>query len=83
VRGGDRDRHARLADLEPAEPVHHEDLRDGKAALRLGGDLVHQRQRHLLVGLVLEAHDGASAVLVAHDAQEQAERAVRGRRRLQ
>ena len=53
---------------------------DGMEPARLGRDLLHQRQRHLLVGLVLEAQHRAARVLVAHDADEEADGAVRGRR---
>ncbi len=80
MRRRDRHRDTRLADLERAEPVDEPHRGHRKALARLAGDLLHQRQRHLLVGLVLETHDGAPAVLVADDAHEQAECTVSGRR---
>ena len=83
VRRRDRHRDARLADLERAEAMDEPHQGHGKAPVRLGGDLLHQRQCHLLEGLVLEAQDRAAAVLVAHHAHEQAESAVHRRRRLQ
>ena len=54
-------------------------VRDRPAAARLRRDLVHEGPRHLLVGFVLEVAHGAAAVLVADDAEEEADRAVFGR----
>ena len=82
---GDRHRHAGLADLEPSPAGGRcRTSVTGQRRARLGRDLLHQRQRHLLVGLVLEmAHRRPAAVLVAHHAHEQAQRAVGRSRALQ
>ena len=48
----------------------------GQRRARLRRDLFHQRQRHLLVGLVLEDATARPTLLVAHHADEHAQGAV-------
>ena len=74
---------AGLADLESPQAVHDAHLGHGPAATRLARDLLHHRQRHLLVGLVLEVAHGAAAALVADHAEEHADPAVGGARHRQ
>src|SRR5689334_6723243 len=63
VRRGDRDHHARLADLEAPDAVHERDAGGGGPALPDGGrDLAHLGERHRAVRLVLqEFHPAATS----------------------
>ena len=78
MRGGDRHRHARLADRERAQPVDDAHVAHPPPLAAVGGDPLHEGQGHLLVRLVLEAEDAAALVVVAHDAHEEAQGAVAG-----
>src|SRR6266850_8383248 len=72
VRRGDGDHDARLADLEPADPVDEGDLADARPALAHGGgNLAHLRDGHGRVGLVLEILDAAASRLVPDHAREE------------
>jgi hypothetical protein len=71
VGGGDGDEDARLADLEPSDPVqdrHRLDARPSTA--HLDADLAHLGFGHRGVGLVLEVLDRTPVLLVTHDARE-------------
>ena len=61
----------RLADGERAHAVVDRDARAGQLALELVGDRGQHLERHLRVGLVLEADDvGQRVALAPHDARE-------------
>src|SRR5205823_3689424 len=70
VRRRDGDRDARLADLDPADPVVDRDRPELVPLLELGGDLGHHLLGHLGVGLVLEIEDGPAARFPANRAEE-------------
>ena len=65
------------------EPVRDAHVAHGPLRARLPLDLLHQRQRHLLVRFVLEVPHFAAAVLVAHDPDEDARRTVARARRVE
>src|SRR5215470_478162 len=75
MRGGHRDEHARLTDLEAADAVDEGELADAREP-RAGrhGDLAHLRQRHRRMRLVLEELHAAPARLIPHHAGEEDDR---------
>ena len=74
VGGGDSDRHARLADLDPADPVVDRDCPEVVALLEVGRDLRHHVLRHLGVRVVLEVEHRSAPRLAAHGAEERRDR---------
>src|SRR5439155_4292756 len=78
MRRRDGDDDARLADLDPPEPVVDGDRAQPVARGQLVAELREHRLGHLLVGLVLEVHDVAPARAAAHGADEARDRARLG-----
>src|SRR5258705_2815638 len=76
VRRRHDDHHARLTDLEPADPVHEGHSPHPRPALpHRRRDIAHLRRGHGLVGLVLQILDPPCPALLADDPREEHEAA--------
>src|SRR5262245_64185849 len=76
MRGDGGDRHGRLADREAPDAMLDPNPRRGELADEALGDLRHLGLGHRTVRLVLDRRGRTPLVLVPHDADEEAQRAV-------
>src|ERR1017187_4146564 len=76
VRRRNHDQHTRLAHHQPPQPMHQPHIAHAELRHRLRRQPLHLLQRHLAIGLVVEVHGRPPARVVAHNAVEDAYRAI-------
>src|SRR6266852_2992025 len=76
VRGADGDKHAGLADFQPAQAVSDGDAVDGEFFMDVGTDFADFRKGHGFVGFVFEIQRGPAVRMIAHAAIEGDDSAV-------
>ena len=70
MRRTDGDKHAGVANLQPAEPVDHGKAVDREPLMYLNAYLPHFRERHRFIGLVLKMHRRPAVGLITDEAVE-------------